>query len=539
MLLKKVKDIINKVLYLSKLTEINKKKLRLLLSVTITNLVVSIDVFVIIVFTSLIGDYLSFDNYIVSFFLTIFLKYKILFPILIILRYVLIFIETYNIELLSLQVNEKLKSRVMLKLYTRGNYSTADSYFYLNNVSTHISTFYRSFANLLNNLIQIAGYSFFLVSLNAFAFITVILCLITLSFPTKYLLRKAKHYQHLNFGIGMSVNQYIQRIIDNMFLIKILDTFEFESKNFKQLLADGKNAEAQNKIYGALNSIFPTFLVAFILSILMTFFGFAKYMTLEFIGILLRIFQSFGSLNNTLTMVLNSSVHLEELYKFENQRETKLSNYRSISPESNYAIEFDKVAFTYLRSNEQIFENITFNIEKNSHTVITGPNGSGKSTLLGLVSGLYVPNDGHINVSSNKLGYVGVTPLVIEGSIRENLLYGNPEEIDDFQMSELLEKFQFKNRKVSLDELVTNKTLSSGQMQKLSFIRALLNKVDILLLDESTSNLDTESKLLIFDILNKENISIVNATHNMDDFSYDHHIEIQVAENIRTFNILK
>ena len=97
-----------------------------------------------------------------------------MFPLLIIFRYILIFVETYNIELLSLQVNEKLKSRVMLKLYSRGNYSTADSYFYLNNVSTHISTFYRSFANLLNNFIQIAGYSFFLVSLNAYAFFTVI-----------------------------------------------------------------------------------------------------------------------------------------------------------------------------------------------------------------------------------------------------------------------------------------------------------------------------------------------------------------------------
>ena len=78
---------------------------------------------------------------------------------------------------------------------------------------------------------------------------------------------------------------------------------------------------------------------------------------------------------------------------------------------------------------------------------------------------MYIPNDGHINVSSKKLGYVGVTPLVIEGSIRENLLYGNPTEIDDSQMEELLNKFKFKNRKASLDEIVSNKTLSSGQMQ--------------------------------------------------------------------------
>ena len=57
-----------------------------------------------------------------------------------------------------------------------------------------------------------------------------------LSFPTKYLLKKAKYYQHINFGISKNVNQYIQRIIDNMFLIKILNTFELESINFKDLL---------------------------------------------------------------------------------------------------------------------------------------------------------------------------------------------------------------------------------------------------------------------------------------------------------------
>ena len=240
---RKLREIIGKVLYLSKLTQINKKKVRLLFSVLITNLVVAIDVFVIIVFTSLIGDYLSFENYIVSFFLELFIQFKFLFPLLIIFRYILIFVETYNIELLSLQVNEKLKSRVMLKLYSRGNYSTADSYFYLNNVSTHISTFYRSFANLLNNFIQIAGYSFFLVSLNAYAFFTVILSLLLLLYPTKYLLKKAKHYQHLNYGISKNLNQYIQRIIDNMFLIKILDTFYYESKNFEKLLAEGKHMQ--------------------------------------------------------------------------------------------------------------------------------------------------------------------------------------------------------------------------------------------------------------------------------------------------------
>ena len=112
----------------------------------------------------------------------------------------------------------------------------------------------------------------------------------------------------------------------------------------------------------------------------------------------------------------------------------------------------------------------------------------------GLISNLYIPNSGNIKISSKNLGYVGVTPLIIEGTIRENLTYGNYENISDEVIINFLEKFKFKDRKVDLDEVVSNQSLSSGQMQKLSFIRALLKKIDILLLDESTSNLDKESK---------------------------------------------
>ncbi len=538
-MLKRAKEILSKVIYLSKLTQINNKKVRLLLSIGLSNIVVAIDVFVIIIFTSLIGDYLNLENYFVDLFLNIFLDYKILFPLLIVLRYILLFAERYNIELLSLQVNEKLKFRVMQKLYIRGNYSTADSYFYLNNVSTHISTFYRTFANLLNNLVQIAGYSFFLISFNGYAFFVFMASLLVLSYPTKYLLKKAKHYQHINFGITKNVNQYIQRIIDNMFLIKILDTFELESKNFKDLLRRGKNAAAQNVVYGAINAILPTFLTAFILAVLLTFFGFAKYITLEFIGVLLRIFQSLGNLNNSLTMVLNSSVHLEDLYKFENQKEIQNTNYRSFEPEADYAVKFDEVSFTYLRSNEKIFNKASFEISKGTHTIITGPNGSGKSTLLGLISGLYIPTNGNIKIASKKLGYVGVTPLIIEGTIKENLTYGNQEEVSDEKIIEFLKRFKFKDREVDLYEVVSNKSLSSGQMQKLSFIRVLLNKIDILLLDESTSNLDKESKILIFNLLKDEKITVINSTHNMDDFLYDHHLEINLKENIRSFTFVK
>ena len=84
-----------------------------------------------------------------------------------------------------------------------------------------------------------------------------------------------------------------------------------------------------------------------------------------------------------------------------------------------------------------------------------------------------------------------------------------------------------------LDKTVNNKTLSSGQLQKISFIRSLLSDVDILLLDESTSNLDENSRKLIFELLNKSEITIINSTHNHQDFEYDEHLKIVIKDEKR------
>ena len=90
-----------------------------------------------------------------------------------------------------------------------------------------------------------------------------------------------------------------------------------------------------------------------------------------------------------------------------------------------------------------------------------------------------------------------------------------------------------------LDLAISNRTLSSGQMQKISFIRSLLSNTELLLLDESTSNLDSQTRDLIFNILKSKNITIINSTHNHEEFDYDHHIKIEYFEDSRVFKNLK
>ena len=82
--------------------------------------------------------------------------------------------------------------------------------------------------------------------------------------------------------------------------------------------------------------------------------------------------------------------------------------------------------------------------------------------------------------------------------------------------------------------VVSNRSLSSGQMQKISFIRAFLNKSEILLLDEAFSNIDQTSKETISEILRNENLTIINSTHKSTDFkNITKHIEIVVVDNKR------
>ena len=529
----KFKKLSSKILYVSKLTKIKNKKLRILLSVFLANTAVAFDVVIIVVFASILNGEISYDNSFIVGFLDFMISNKALLPILVFFRFLFLFLEKLNIEKLGLDVVVSLRSYLMKETFNKGNLSISDAYFYINQVSGHVSFFYRSFASFINSLVQILGYSIFLFFSEPDIFTIFIFGALTLFIPTKFLLKKGKYYQHLVFTETKNLDGLIQRILDNSFLIKILNTFKYENDIFTETLNRNKTYQINNVVFGSVNSIVPTFTTLFILSILFTFTNFIKIITFEFIGVLLRLFQSLSGFNNGLNLVINSSVHVEELYKLDIESPNIKTQNFSYNPNLDVALEFSNVTFKYFNSENNIFENLDLIIQKNHHLIITGPNGSGKSTLLGLISGLFIPDKGKVELSSNKLGYVGVTPLIINTSIKENLLYGNNSDVSDKEILKLLDRFNFypDEKKIDISKIISNKTLSSGQMQKISFIRAILNNVDILLLDEATSNLDIESKQTIFSILNEENITIINSTHNKNEFKFDSEIGLTLDKD--------
>ena len=529
----KIKKIISDILFISKLTGVNKKKIRILFSVLLANLTVFFDILVILSFANLIKE----SDVSPEFYIEFILENIYLLPIIVIFRFLFIFVERINIQALQLQVEQSLRTHLMQEVFNKSNYSVADAYFYVNELSRHVSYFYGSLASSLNYFLQIGVYSIYLAATNTSIVVYFFLGSITLFFPTKYFLKKGRIYVHQAYENEHKTLETIQKVLENIYLIKILSTTKRELDEFKKILNRYYSSVLNNFKFGAINNITPNFVTIFILSVLISFYNFAKILTLEFIGVMLRLFQTLGNFNNTLNLVINSHVHLEKLNLLErNKVKPKVDAFiKNSNMDKNIAIKLTNVSFGYFGSEELLFENLDLSFDKNIHTVVTGDNGSGKSTLLGLLSGILMPIDGSVECFSDRFAYVGATPLIINGTLKENLLYGNTIDIPDKEIFELIESYKLfaDEEELILDKKITNKSLSSGQMQKISFIRALLSNPKILILDESTSNLDLDSRKLINEQLMKEKITIINSTHSTGEINYDFHLHIDTIEGKR------
>ena len=541
MIIKSVRNSFENILYVSRISSIKNKKIKIFFSLVLSNMSVLFDIIIILYFSYLLSsnstgelnlvyksilDYLFENNYLMIF--------------VVVFRFFFFYLEKIILQKLTLEIRESLRNYLLKEIYNRGNYSIADSTFYVNELTIHVSYFYNSFAKVLNHSIQIFIYGFFLIYSNL-EFSTYLLIMgIVIYFPTRLLLKQARKYIHISYEKSKKINQDIQKVIDNMFLIKILKTSNQELLGFHKVSSSYASANFKNFNFSTINSLFPTFFATMTFVIALLSNSILKLITLEFIGVTLRLVQTLGNLNTSLNALINSQVHIEKLIDFETDKDLKLSPLivNNEIPE-NLAINIDNVSFRYFGSSEYMFENLNLQIERNKHTVITGLNGTGKSTLIGLMAGIYFATEGSINSFSDKLGYVGPVPLIIESTIKENLKYGNSRDISDYRLNELIELFDlFNGELIDLGMSISNKSLSSGQMQKISFIRAILAEVDILFLDESTANLDTNTKDKIYSVLNKLNITIVNSTHSKEDFNYDAHLEIKNIEGKRLFTFI-
>lgn len=531
-----LKTVFRDVLYVSKQTGTANKKIIILLAIFASNLTAILDIVIILTFTFFFtGEFETFE--IIESLIKYIDEFMYLLPLVIIIRFASKLFQNYLVKTLEVSVMKNLKVNVMTQIFKEKDFSTSDAFFYTNQITMHVSYFYSSLTNFLNFLIQAFVYFIYLFFSNPTTISVFLFGVLFLIIPIKKLLINSKKFMHKAYIFEKKSNEEIQKVIENLYLIKILDKEKDEIKKFSNTLEEVSESELKKYIYNVLSSDFPSFITIFIFSIFIFYFGNLSFITLDYIAILLRLFQSLGSTAGSFGRVLNSQIHINELkFVLDGIKRKIVHDYKFSSNLGKNDIVLNSVDFKYRNSSELIFQNLNLEIIGKSHTVITGQNGSGKSTLLGLISGMLVQESGSIRLAENKLGYIGPNPLVLSTTLRKNLLYGNEMQIDEKIIIEMCELFEFDKNISSnmLDKKVSNKSLSSGQMQKIGFIRAILSEAKILLLDEATSNLDRNTKLLILDILTNKEITVVNSTHDPTSFrKVDRHIQIDIIDNKR------
>lgn len=537
--MERLKKFYKDVIYVSRITKTGNKKIIIFIAVVLSQLTAATDIGIIIFFAAILTG--SFDESNIFAPLTqLVLDYKFILPVMVVLRFVFIYAQSMSLKNLELNVQRNLKVFLLDDVFDKRNYSVADAYFYINVLAGHISFFYSNLTGFINNSLQTVAYLTYLIIADSRVIFTFGLGALALSIPTRILIRKAREFMHESYEYTQQSNVEVQRIVDNMLLIKILKKETEEINNFSTTLKKLNLSIYNNHKYGAFNSFLPSFVTMFVFSILLGISQIAKSITLDFIGVTLRLFQSLGGMTNATNQIINSHVHIEKFYEMEkNKGIIYKDNFRTDNLKNGKAIEVKDASFKYFSSETLIFENLNLSFEKNSHTLLTGPNGSGKSTLLGLISGVFYAENGSITTTTERYGYIGATPLIFTATLRENLLYGNNFEIEDKTLVNYLKEFDtFKEESnYDLNRVIDNKSLSSGQMQKIAFIRALVAKVEILLLDESTANLDDKTRNLIFNILENTDITIINSTHDPESFkNIDSHYRIELVDEKRVIN---
>ena len=361
----------------------------------------------------------------------------------------------------------------------------------------------------------------------------------------------------------------VQKISRNWLFITIMDTKEKEKNeihnNITNYSLNSIKAASLSSFTIALSPFLGILLLIFIIYFSQQFWNTNFLILITFLYIFIRFIQNLTTMLSAFTSLHTFYPQFKEAFECFNKlknlgylKELSLSKginfIGSIKKNTAININESKVESQILQASppQILIQNLEFKypllskntinefnikIQPGEHIGISGPSGAGKSTLLLLIFGILKPNHGTIlidniepskyfNNTNNRVGYVGAEPYLINGNLYENLCYGIKRVINEEEIWEALEFASIKEyvQSVGLNYQIEEdqSSLSSGQKQRICLARAILNKPQLLILDEASANLDETTEL---DIANsicklKKKCTVIVVSHRPGMLTY-------------------
>ncbi len=234
----------------------------------------------------------------------------------------------------------------------------------------------------------------------------------------------------------------------------------------------------------------------------------------SFVTSLLLLYKPVKTLGNTLTNIQNIFVAMGRVFELFDLKSNIFDKKDAITLKGlDNKIEFKNVYFEYTE-NHPVLKDLSLNVNKNETLAIVGNSGGGKSTLVNLIPRFYDIKSGSITIDGidirdlslhslrSNIAIVFQDNFLFSGSIRENILMGNPNATED----ELMQAIESAHLQEMIDELPEGldtilgergMTLSGGQRQRVAIARAMIKNTPIVILDEATSALDNKSEAVV------------------------------------------
>ncbi len=314
------------------------------------------------------------------------------------------------------------------------------------------------------------------------------------------------------------------RLTESLGGVRVIKGYNAESREEK-VFADGVDRLLQN-ILSSINAISmmsssSSVLMGLVTALLMYFGGrmvFHRSMTTGdwvqysfFLAMLVAPVFQIVAIGTQVNEALAGLERTRDVLK-ESREETDPRRQLEIGPIKG-TVGFQEVGFAYEKG-KPVLNEVSFSAEPGSVTALVGPSGAGKSTIIGLIASFYTPTSGRVLVDGmdlstvklssyrTQLGVVLQETFLFDGSIRENVAFSRPDATEEeilnacriARVDEFAEPLEKKYDTIIGERGVK---LSGGQKQRVSIARALLANPRILILDEATSSLDSESETLI------------------------------------------